>query len=129
MALIEEMENSGAWLFRWRSYLPLFALIVLVVLMKDFSYPYNDHHFDMIWELFCLSISFMGLGIRALTIGQTPRRTSGRNTKKQVAESLNTTGIYSLVRHPLYLELSNWHVAKPLRFVFIFSFLKAKPKV
>jgi hypothetical protein len=26
-------------------------------------------------------------------------------------------------------ELSNWHLAKPLRFVFIFSFLKAKPKV
>jgi hypothetical protein len=26
-------------------------------------------------------------------------------------------------------ELSSWHLAKPLRFVFIFSFLKAKPKV
>jgi hypothetical protein len=26
-------------------------------------------------------------------------------------------------------ELSNWHLAKALRFVFIFSFLKAKPKV
>jgi len=26
-------------------------------------------------------------------------------------------------------ELSNQHLAKPLRFVFIFSFLKAKPKV
>ncbi|VAV83680.1 hypothetical protein MNBD_DELTA01-954 [hydrothermal vent metagenome] len=103
MALIEEMESSGAWLFRWRSYLPLFALIVMIVLMKDFHYPYNDHHFDLIWELFCLSISFIGLGIRAVTIGQTPRRTSGRNTKRQVAESLNTTGIYSLVRHPLYL--------------------------
>jgi hypothetical protein len=26
-------------------------------------------------------------------------------------------------------ELSNWHLAKALCFVFIFSFLKAKPKV
>jgi hypothetical protein len=26
-------------------------------------------------------------------------------------------------------ELSNWHLAKALHFVFIFSFLKAKPNV
>jgi len=30
-------------------------------------------------------------------------RTSGRNTQHQVAEALNTTGLYSLVRHPLYV--------------------------
>jgi len=29
--------------------------------------------------------------------------TSGRNTREQVANTLNTTGVYSLVRHPLYL--------------------------
>ncbi|MGC9453013.1 MAG: methyltransferase family protein, partial [Oceanipulchritudo sp.] len=29
--------------------------------------------------------------------------TSGRNTKQQVAYSLNTTGFYSVVRNPLYL--------------------------
>jgi hypothetical protein len=46
----------------------------------------------------------LGLVIRALTIGYTPRGTSGRNTKAgQVAEVLNTKGMYSLVRHPLYL--------------------------
>ena len=28
---------------------------------------------------------------------------NGRNRKEQVAESLNTTGVYSVVRHPLYL--------------------------
>ncbi len=39
----------------------------------------------------------------ALTVGRTPASTSGRNTRRQVAESLNTTGIYSTVRHPLYL--------------------------
>ncbi len=48
-------------------------------------------------------MSFLGLGVRILTIGHTPRKTSGRNTSKQVADKLNTTGIYSLVRHPLYL--------------------------
>ncbi|MGC1391066.1 MAG: isoprenylcysteine carboxylmethyltransferase family protein, partial [Bacteroidales bacterium] len=34
----------------------------------------------------------------------TPKNTSGRNTiNGQVADELNVTGIYSLLRHPLYL--------------------------
>ena len=41
--------------------------------------------------------------IRIYTVGHTPVGTSGRNTAGQVADSLNTTGIYSVVRHPLYL--------------------------
>jgi len=48
-------------------------------------------------------ISLCGLAIRVYTVGHTPANTSGRNTAGQLAESLNTTGIYSLVRHPLYL--------------------------
>ncbi|WP_277232666.1 isoprenylcysteine carboxylmethyltransferase family protein [Phocaeicola salanitronis] len=44
-----------------------------------------------------------GTFIRIYTVGHTPVHTSGRNTAGQVADSLNTTGIYSIVRHPLYL--------------------------
>jgi len=47
-------------------------------------------------------VSFAGLGIRIATVGFVPSRTSGRNTKKQIADKLNTSGIYSTVRHPLY---------------------------
>jgi protein-S-isoprenylcysteine O-methyltransferase Ste14 len=32
-----------------------------------------------------------------------PRATSGRNTNGQKAAALNTTGLYAVVRHPLYL--------------------------
>ena len=45
----------------------------------------------------------LGFLIRFYTIGTTPKGTSGRNTKEQIADYLNSTGIYSLVRHPLYL--------------------------
>lgn len=56
------------------------------------------------WALACFLVSMSGQLIRALTIGYTPQNTSGRNTKAgQVAEQLNTKGIYSIVRHPLYL--------------------------
>jgi hypothetical protein len=52
----------------------------------------------------CLAISLIGLGIRIYTVGHTPKNTSGRNTADgQVADTLNTNGIYSIVRHPLYL--------------------------
>ena len=67
---------------------------------------WDDHmnHHELIWTISCIAVSMFGLFIRALTIGYTPRGTSGRNTKEgQVAEFLNTKGIYSMVRHPLYL--------------------------
>lgn len=50
--------------------------------------------------LFCRCGSFF---IRFWVIGSVTDGTSGRNTTKQIAEELNTTGVYSLCRNPLYL--------------------------
>ncbi|HYH81226.1 MAG TPA: methyltransferase [Longimicrobium sp.] len=55
------------------------------------------------WEAFCLGVSLTGVLVRALIIGTKPRGTSGRNRRAQVASRLNTTGMYSIVRHPLYV--------------------------
>jgi hypothetical protein len=55
------------------------------------------------WDFVCLGVSSVGVAIRAFTVGHTPKDTSGRNTRGQLAATLNTTGAYSLVRHPLYL--------------------------
>ena len=103
MALVEELEKSGNWLFRWRSFLPLVLYVLAVgVILMDLDTDMEHTHRPWMW--LCLGVSLLGLLVRALTIGFTPRGTSGRNTKEgQVAESLNTKGIYSLVRHPLYL--------------------------
>jgi protein-S-isoprenylcysteine O-methyltransferase Ste14 len=60
--------------------------------------------FDMRDELIFLGVSLFGQVIRILTVGFTPKNTSGRNTVNgQIADELNVTGIYSLLRHPLYL--------------------------
>lgn len=103
MPLREEFEKSGNWLFRWRSYLPLIACGILLLALREYEYPGRSERLDHIWEVVCLTVSFFGLGIRIVVIGHTPKGTSGRNTKKQVAETLNTTGLYSIVRNPLYL--------------------------
>ena len=101
MALIEELNRSGNWLFKRRGYLPVFLLGLALVYyaLKDFSGYQPNSYRDLIYLL----VSFIGFGIRVFTIGQTPKGTSGRNVKRQKAEILNTTGIYSLLRHPLYL--------------------------
>jgi protein-S-isoprenylcysteine O-methyltransferase Ste14 len=103
MALREQFESSGGWLFRWRGYVPLAIIALIVFVMRDFRYLGNSRHFNALWEIGCVAVSFLGLGIRAYTIGHTPKNTSGRNAREQRAESLNTSGIYSIVRHPLYL--------------------------
>ena len=102
MALVHEFENSGNWLFKRRSWLPVFMVIAGIIVM----YLGNRQAilFDMRDELIFLGVSLFGQVIRILTVGFTPKNTSGRNTVNgQVADELNVTGIYSLLRHPLYL--------------------------
>ena len=102
MALVHEFENSGNWLFKRRSWLPALMIIAGIIMM----YLRNRQAliFDMRDEFIFLGVSFFGQVIRILTVGFTPKNTSGRNTiNGQIADELNVTGIYSLVRHPLYL--------------------------
>jgi len=102
MALVHEFENSGNWLFKRRSWLPLVMVAAGLVMM----YLGNRQAilFDLRNEMIFLGISIFGQIIRIITIGFAPKNTSGRNTKGgQVADELNVTGVYSLIRHPLYL--------------------------
>lgn len=103
MRMNEEMQIQGKWLFRWRSYLPTLFLLFFIPAFINFNYPFGSHTCDLIWEACCLVVGFTGLAIRCLVIGYAPRNTSGRNTKEQIAETLNTKGMYSLTRNPLYL--------------------------
>lgn len=104
MALIEEMEEQGNFLFRYRSYIPL---VILVGGLAVFYYnitQYPDNQLGEWYKYICLSVGLLGLLVRVYTVGHTPANTSGRNTAAgQVADELNQTGIYSTVRHPLYL--------------------------
>jgi protein-S-isoprenylcysteine O-methyltransferase Ste14 len=109
MPLREDFERSGNWLFRRRSYLPLPMIGCYLLGLRHYHYLGHSARLDHLWTGLCLAVSFFGLGIRAFTIGHAPKGTSGRNTRSQVADTLNTTGIYSIVRNPLYL--GNFFVA------------------
>ncbi|HNV85889.1 MAG TPA: isoprenylcysteine carboxylmethyltransferase family protein [Candidatus Omnitrophota bacterium] len=105
MRIHDITEKSGNWFFRQRSYLP--SLIIPILLLALLNSEYIEKHFgdtaQAIWEVFCISVSFLGLIVRSLTVAWVPEGTSGRNRQGQLAESLNTEGLYSVMRHPLYL--------------------------
>ncbi len=103
MSLREHLEDSGNWLFRWRSFLPFCLFLIYFTAIPHIHRPLGSERLQNAWEVFCFVISFTGLLLRCLVGGQAAPGTSGRNTRSQVADSLNTTGIYSTVRHPLYL--------------------------
>ncbi len=104
LTLRDEIRHQGDWLFRHRSYLPLVITPIFVLALTQAD-SLEAHHetLDTAWKFFCLALGLAGLGIRALVVGYAPAGTSGRNTVCQKADSLTTTGLYSLVRHPLYL--------------------------
>jgi len=103
MAFINSFEKEGNTLFKHRGEIPLvlFVLAIPVVYLTNSRMGVETRQIIM-WV--AIGLSILGFVIRAISIATTPKGTSGRNTKEgPVAESLNTTGIYSTVRHPLYL--------------------------
>ncbi len=106
MALVHSFETSGNKLFKYRGQIPvvLFLMAIPVVYFTDYKCVDENPLLDWVLLITCALISFSGQVIRSIAIGTANKHTSGRNTKEgQVAEALNTKGIYSTVRHPLYL--------------------------
>ncbi len=105
MRLQDQLTSHGNFLFRWRNYTPFFLLPLFFIAASESARleticdDINPH----IWTYLCMVLSSFGIVIRSLAIGYSAPGTSGRNRHGQVADSLNTTGIYSAVRHPLYL--------------------------
>jgi protein-S-isoprenylcysteine O-methyltransferase Ste14 len=103
--LKSEFCTYGNWLFKRRSYLPLFMFGIGIALMAYSAKNATQRETlpEQIFEYVCFAISLLGLALRMYVLGTVPEKTSGRNTNSQVAEVLNTEGVYSVVRHPLYV--------------------------
>jgi protein-S-isoprenylcysteine O-methyltransferase Ste14 len=103
MKLTDHFTGTGAFFFRWRSFLPLLLVPAFVASFFGPRVSFTSPALTLAWEIGCFLIAMLGVGIRLVVIGTAPRGTSGRNTREQKADTLNTSGPYSLVRHPLYV--------------------------
>ncbi|MEE2699835.1 MAG: isoprenylcysteine carboxylmethyltransferase family protein [Bacteroidota bacterium] len=103
MALIQTFEKEGNFLFKYRGQFPAILFLIAIPFISTTDYFLISDSGEKIYTIISFSLSFLGFLIRSYTIGTTPKGTSGRNTKQQVAEVLNSTGVYSTLRHPLYL--------------------------
>jgi protein-S-isoprenylcysteine O-methyltransferase Ste14 len=99
MGMREEFEAAGNWLFRRRGYLPLLLFPILLIGAADTEGTVLGAG----WEALCVALALGGLALRAATVGFVPKDTSQRNSARPQAEALNTTALYSVVRHPLYV--------------------------
>ncbi len=88
----------GNFLFKYRSFTPIPLIIIVFVFFK----PYIKLSSDNLLTVAGLIVMFLGEVIRLISVGFSFHGTSGRENFLR-AESLNVSGIYSVVRNPLYI--------------------------
>ena len=103
MALIQSMEKQGNFLFRYRGQFPILLFVLAIPFIYSADYNAISKQGQVYFGYCAITLSIIGFLIRFYTIGTTTKGTSGRNTSSQVATVLNSKGVYSVVRHPLYL--------------------------
>lgn len=95
------IHRLGRFFFRYRGG-SAFLLLPLLLAFHGFA-RLQPPLLERAFEYLCLSVALAGEAVRALTVGFISNATSGRGTVQPSAQSLNTTGLYSVVRNPLYL--------------------------
>ncbi|MCP4156277.1 MAG: hypothetical protein GY757_51665 [bacterium] len=88
----------GNFLFEHRSFTPVPLIILVVVLFR----PVDLGEMNPLVNSIGIVISILGELIRIMAVGYSFAGTSGRESYLR-ADNLNSTGIYSIVRNPLYI--------------------------
>lgn len=103
MALQQEMVKQGNFLFRYRGILPL-LIVIPALFLRKFGIDSDSLAANATTTSYlAYGIALIGLCLRFIVVGHAAPNTSGRNTQGQIADTINSDGLYSIVRHPLYL--------------------------
>ena len=102
MSLLRSFKKQGDFLFMYRGQLPVLLFFLAIPFVSSIEYLSFSEIYKKVLIIVSILFVFVGFLVRFYTVGTTTKGTSGRNTKKQVAEMLNTSGVYSLLRNPLY---------------------------
>jgi protein-S-isoprenylcysteine O-methyltransferase Ste14 len=103
MRLLDQLVQDGDRLFRGRSYLPLLLVPVFIAGVITTAPPFSTRASERAWEYLSVAVALAGLGLRVWAVGSAPSGTSERSTTNPRASQLRTTGVYSIIRHPLYV--------------------------
>ena len=101
--LSRRLADQGLFLFRHRGSFVVFLLpaaVLAVLERRSAGLPADP---GLGWLIVCLAISLVGLAVRAAAVGSAPPGASTRSLRAPSASLLNTSGMYSLSRHPIYL--------------------------
>jgi len=101
--LLDEIPRAGDVLFRWRGQLPLLMLPLFLLGLADARLPATLPPAMQAWQLASLAVALAGFAVRVVAVGTAPAGTSERSTTDPRASTLRVTGLYSVVRHPLYV--------------------------
>lgn len=105
MTVVDQLVHDGRRLFSSRSFVPLLLLPAIVLALPESArlQQHISHAANLAVEWSALLIVVSGVLLRCFTVATAPDGTSSRDTRGLRAPSLNRTGMYSVVRHPLYL--------------------------
>ena len=82
MALVNEFEKQGNFLFRYRGQFPVLLFILAVPFLYCTDISSISEFLKNFYSYCAVILSFIDLYSR-YTVGTTPKGTSGRNTKEQ----------------------------------------------
>ena len=101
--LSRRLADQGLFLFRRRGLFVVFLLppaVLAVLERRSAALPADP---GLGWLAVCLTVSLVGMAVRTAAVGSAPPGASTRSLRAPSASLLNTSGMYSLSRHPVYL--------------------------